>query len=132
MPPPKTILIVDDEPDAIAITEAMLSELGQFETCSANDGISGLAKAKKTLPDLIILDLQLPRKDGLAVFKDLKANARTKNIPVIMLTGVAEKVGISFSAKDVERLTGAAPEAYVSKPVNPTVFHEAVSKILAL
>ena len=92
----------------------------------------GLEKAKEATPDLIVLDVQMPGKDGFAVFKDLKDGPGTKDIPVIMLTGVAGKVGISFSSKDMGSLVGAEPEAYVEKPVDPKTFQQTVSKVLGL
>ena len=128
----KKILIVDDEPDAIDIVEAMLSELDQVTTLSANDGNSGLAKAKVSSPDLIILDVQMPGKDGFGVFAELRKEESTKGIPVIMLTGVAERTGIGFSQKDMKDFLGTEPAAYIEKPVDPEILQTTVSKLLGL
>jgi CheY-like chemotaxis protein len=128
----KTVLIVDDEPDAIEFVETALSELGGVATVSANDGTVGLQKAKETKPDLIILDVEMPGKNGFDVFVDLKKDAATKNIPVVMLTGVADKVGIRFSGKDMGEFMGEEPDAYIEKPVNPEELQKTVSKLLAL
>ena len=126
----KTVLIVDDEPDAIEFVEVALEEIGDITTLAALDGVSGLKKAKEAKPDLIILDLQMPGRDGFEVFMDLKKEPATKDIPVVVLTGVAEKVGIGFSAKDMGDFMGEEPEAYVEKPVDPGELQKTVSKLL--
>ena len=128
----KTVLIVDDEQDAVEFVQAVLSEIGGIAPISANDGVSGLQKAKESTPDLIILDVQMPGKSGFDVFLDLKKEASTKNIPIIMLTGVAEKVGIRFSGKDMGDFMGEEPQVYIEKPVDPEELKSTVSKLLGL
>ena len=128
----KTVLIVDDEQDAVEFVQAVLSEIGGIATISANDGVSGLQKAKESTPDLIILDVQMPGKSGFDVFLDLKKETSTKNIPIIMLTGVAEKVGIRFSGKDMGDFMGEEPQVYIEKPVDPEELKSTVSKLLGL
>jgi len=128
----KTVLIVDDEADAIAFVETALAEIGGVATLSASDGVSGLQKAKEAKPDLIILDVQMPGKSGFDVFVDLKKDASTKDTPVIMLTGVADKVGIRFSGRDMGEFMGEEPDAYIEKPVNPEELQKTVSKLLGL
>ncbi|MFC1542148.1 response regulator [Candidatus Latescibacterota bacterium] len=128
----KKVLIVDDEPDAIEIVEAMLSELETVTTLSANDGDSAIAKAKVTGPDLIILDVQMPGKSGFDVFSELKKDVSTTDIPVIMLTGIGEKTGIGFSSKNMEDYLGDSPDAYIEKPVDAVTLQKTVSKLLGL
>jgi CheY-like chemotaxis protein len=128
----KSVLIVDDEQDAIEFVKAVLSEIGDIATLSANDGVSGLEKAREATPDLIVLDVQMPEKSGFDVFVDLKQEESTKNIPVIMLTGVADKVGISFSAEEMGEFMGDEPDAYIEKPVDPEELKKTVSKVLGL
>jgi CheY-like chemotaxis protein len=128
----KTILIVDDEPDSVEFVKAIISELGDFSLISASDGKSGLEKAKAELPDLIILDVMMPEKDGFSVFYDLRRSSETENIPVIMLTGVSEKTGIKFSEKEMGEFLGKEPEAFIDKPVDPEKLQEAVKRILGL
>lgn len=82
------ILLIEDEPgQALAISSA-LSSAG-YEIASAGDGKEGLEKAKDEAPDLILLDIVLPKMDGVAVLKELKKNPQTKEIPVIILTNLA-------------------------------------------
>ena len=128
----KSILIVDDEPDAVEIVDVMLSDIEGVTTLSANDGDEGLAKAREHKPDLVILDVQMGNKSGFDVFSELRGGASTQNIPVVMLTGVAEKTGIGFSAEDMKSFLGSEPEAYIEKPVDPQTLQTTVSRLLGL
>ncbi len=128
----KKILIIDDEPDAIAFSEAMLSELGEFEIETANNGLLGLQKAESMNPDLIILDVQMPVMNGFQVFRELKKKDTTDTIPVIMLTGMATTTGLRYDAKDMGITLGSEPDAYIDKPVEPEEFHKTVRSILGL
>jgi len=128
----KKVLIIDDEPDATAFSEAMLSELGDFEIVTASNGLEGLQKAEAIKPDLIILDVQMPVMNGFQVFKELKKKDDTENIPVIMLTGIATTTGLRYDAKDMGITLGSEPDAFIDKPVEPEEFHKTVSQILGL
>jgi two-component system alkaline phosphatase synthesis response regulator PhoP len=125
----KSILVVDDEPDAIEFVDAVLSEMGDFKIIPSYDGIDGQNKAKTESPDLIILDVMMPEKDGFKVFYDLQKDPETKDIPVIMLTGVADKIGIQFFKKDMKEFMGKEPVDYIEKPLNPERLKESVKKI---
>ena len=128
----KCVLIVDDEPDAILFVEIILSEVDGISTISANDGESGLVKAKEVNPDLIILDVMMPGKSGFDVFTELKREESTKAIPVIMLTGVEEKTGIGFSAEAMKEFLGNYPEEYIEKPFEAVTLQKTVTKLLNL
>jgi CheY-like chemotaxis protein len=128
----RKVLIIDDEQDAIEITKTMLSDLEGIETLVANDGTSGMEKAREARPDLIVLDVQMPGKGGFQVFGELRSDESLKNIPVIMLTGVANKVGIGFSAEEMKDFLGEEPEAYLEKPIDASEFQQTVTKILGL
>lgn len=128
----KKILIIDDEPDAIAFSEAMISELGDFEIETANNGLEGLQKAESFNPNLIILDVQMPVMNGFQVFKELKTKDTTDMIPVVMLTGIASTTGLRYDAKDMGITLGSEPDAYIDKPVEPDEFQSVVKSILGL
>ena len=128
----KRVLIVEDDPDAIDIIESMLSEISGIITLSANDGNSGLEKAKETKPDLIILDIQMPGKSGFEVFSELKRDGSLKDTPVVVLTGVKEKTGLGFSAEDMKEYFGSEPEAYIEKPVDAVTLQNTVSRLLGV
>jgi DNA-binding response OmpR family regulator len=99
----KTILTIDDEPDIVKLIEYNLQQAG-FKTICAYDGVSAHEQAKKHLPDLIILDLMLPKLDGFEVCKLLKRDEETANIPILMLTAREEKIdrilGFELGADD--------------------------------
>lgn len=127
-----SILIVDDEPDAIEYGKAVLEEVGNFIFWEAQDGNSALDIARKNLPDLIILDVMMPGIDGFKVFYELRKEEPTKNIPVIMLTGVAEKAGIAFFKKDMKNFLGSEPFEYLEKPLDPEIFKLTIKKVFEL
>ena len=107
----QTILIIEDEAD-IADLVAFNLQRNDFEVRMANDGLKGLATAREILPDLIVLDLMMPGMDGIRVFKELRREALTRKIPVIMLTArgqTEDKIqGLELGADD-----------YMTKPFSP-------------
>jgi DNA-binding response OmpR family regulator len=108
----KTILIIEDERDVVDLLALHLRRSGKFAVSTANDGASGLDKARNERPAFIILDLMLPKMPGLEVCKVLKTDPATRHIPIMMLTAKAEEidriVGLEFGADD-----------YVTKPFSP-------------
>ncbi len=83
------ILIVDDEPDVVEFLKKRL-EASNFDVVSAGDGVEGLKKAREVRPDLILLDVIMPRKDGFKMLGELRSEEATFRIPVIMLTAKGE------------------------------------------
>ena len=121
-------LVVDDESDAREFVRAILEPDG-WEVEEAENGNAGLEKAASLKPDLIVLDVQMPDKNGFDVFTELIKDPGNKDTKVIMLTGVAEKTGIKFSADDMGEYLGKEPDAYVEKPINPDAFKRVVKKV---
>ena len=107
----KRILIVDDEPDLVTLVAGRLRANG-YEVSSAGDGYAGLEAAKKDKPDLIILDLMLPKMDGYKVCGLLKRDARFAHIPVILFTAKAQEEDMILGEE-----VGA--NAFVTKPFDP-------------
>jgi two-component system phosphate regulon response regulator PhoB len=105
------ILVIDDEADVLDMLIINLRAAG-FTVVTAEDGASGLVKARTQPPSLIILDLMLPKMSGLEICKVLKSETATKNIPIIMLTAKAE---------DVDKIVGLelGADDYVTKPFSP-------------
>lgn len=84
----KKILIIEDEPAQATTLDLAMKKAG-FETIIANDGAEGLEKVKEGVPDLILLDLVLPKIDGISILKYLRANEATSKIPILILTNLA-------------------------------------------
>ena len=118
MPNLKRLLVVDDEADAVEFVKAAL-ERDDWQIEVARDGVEGLEAATANPPDLVILDVQMPRKSGFEVFTELRQNPSTRNIPVIMLTAVGERTGLHFTAADMQEWMGAEPCAFIEKPIDP-------------
>jgi two-component system alkaline phosphatase synthesis response regulator PhoP len=118
---PGTIVIVEDEANIVELVKYNLDREG-YRTLYANDGRKGLELIKKELPDLVILDLMLPELDGLSVCKQLRTDAQTKSIPIIILTAKSEEadrvLGLEMGADD-----------YVTKPFSP---RELVARVRAV
>lgn len=128
----KTILVVDDEPDTVEFVKTIIQEMGDFCVMSAFDGESGLEKAKTELPDLVILDVMMPKKIGFEVFYDLRRNPGTEHIPVIMLTGVSEQIGMKYSKEAMGEFYGKEPEEFIDKPIEPSAIQDAIKSALGL
>ena len=123
----KYILVVDDDPDLVE-TVAMMLESKGCEVGKAYDGVEGEEAIKERRPDLVILDVMMPRKDGYQLCAELKANEETKDIPVVLLTAVGEAVPTTkYSHAD-----GMSTEAddYVAKPIDTEGLWEVVSNLL--
>lgn len=103
----RKILIIDDENDIRNAIQSYLVD--KFQVFDASDGEEGLRKAKTELPDLILLDISMPKLDGLSVCEDLRSNEATRHIPIIMLTAASDT-----SRRIDAFMTGA--DDYLSKP----------------
>ena len=127
---PKKVLVVDDDLSAVAFVRAALEAL-DCEVLGAGDGLTGLAQARKDPPDLIVLDVYMPRQPGFYTLRDLKADAKTKEIPVIMLTSVGKRLGITFSTQDLYDFLGTDPDVFLEKPVDPLFLRQVAEKLLS-
>ena len=123
----KYVLIVDDDPDLVE-TVAMLLESKGYEVGKAYDGIEGEESIKKRRPDVVVLDVMMPRKDGYKLCKELKSNKWTQDIPVILLTAVGEAVS-STTYTHAEGMSTEA-EDFIPKPVDAKTLVEAVERLL--
>jgi len=119
----KKILIVDDESDIVELLSLRLESEG-FEVISAGDGYTALDKARKDKPDLIILDLMLPKINGYKVCRILKFDEKHKGIPIIIFTARGQD-----QDKQLGKEVGA--DAYLVKPFEPQILMKTINKLLS-
>ena len=122
----KKILVVDDEPDARDFFITVLEDNG-YATVSARDGNEALQRLEEGLPDLVTLDITMPEKSGVGVYRKLKEVEAYKEIPVIIITGVSD----DFKQFISTRRQVPPPEGYLSKPIEPEQLLEKVAELLA-
>lgn len=118
----KRILVVDDEEDILNVLRFRL-EANNYEVLVASDGQEGLNKARSEKPDLMILDLMLPKIDGYKVCRMLKFDEAYKAIPIIIFTARAQK-------KDEELGIEMGADAYISKPFEPEILLGKIKELL--
>jgi CheY-like chemotaxis protein len=145
----KNILVIDDDENIRRFISLLLTENG-YEAVTASDGAEGLQMVTQAKPDLIVLDVMMPKKTGLTLFRQLKRDEQLKDIPVLMLTGVTGVIEDMEAHKDdtfehpFDNLREALkksirelrdeglvkPEMFVDKPVDPDSFVERVKQLI--
>jgi two-component system, OmpR family, response regulator VicR len=118
----KHILCIEDDPEMIDLIRLILSRRG-FEVIGAAGGKEGLEKVRQQLPDLILLDLMMPDMDGWEVYQQIKADEKTKDIPVIVVTAKAQSID------KVLGLHIAKVDDYIAKPFSPQDILNSVDKV---
>jgi len=139
----KKVLIIDDDKNIVKYLSVALDRSG-YETTGAYDGKEGLEKVDEVSPDLIVLDIMMPKKTGLVVFRQLRSDDKHKAIPVIMLTSIVdvmdEQEAVAAEEPEYEGLREVLakairkmrdeglekPELFIDKPVDP---HELVKNV---
>jgi len=121
----KLVLVVDDDADLVDAVALKLESLN-FRTAKAFDGVEAWEKIKKEKPDLMVLDVMMPRKDGYEVCKEIKANPEYRDIVVILLTAVADHVA-STSYTHMDGKTTPADD-YIPKPIDMDELMEIVKE----
>jgi DNA-binding response OmpR family regulator len=104
----RSVLVVDDEPNIVLSLEFLIKQAG-YEVRVARDGDAALKAIEERLPDLVLLDVMMPKRDGFDVCETIRANPVWKDVPIIMLTA---------KGRDIEREKGLAlgADAYITKP----------------
>jgi DNA-binding response OmpR family regulator len=115
------VLIIDDEPDVLLLCRVNF-EFAGHEVLEANEGETGLRLARDEKPDLVVLDLMLPRKDGMTVLEELHKSEETSGIPVVLLTAKTQ-------SEDQLRGFQAGAAEYVTKPFSPAVLTNTVERV---
>jgi CheY-like chemotaxis protein len=127
----KKVLVVDDDPDVRLFSVTVLEENG-YIPLEAEDGESGLEMIKSEKPDLVILDVLMPRQSGVRLYRELKTSKTLKDVKVIILSGIAKKTFLR-SQKALTEFGGAEipePEIYLEKPVEPEELAEVIKNVL--
>lgn len=119
----KHLLIIDDDPDIQAIAEMGLSMLTDWSVKTAGSGVEGVAIARKTRPDAIILDVMMPEMDGVETLTQLRSQAETEAIPVIFLTAKAQ-------ASDRQNLYTLGAKGVIAKPFDPLTLASQIAGFL--
>ena len=127
----KKVLVVDDDPDVRLFNTTVVEENGYIPVEAAN-GEEGLKMVREEKPDLVILDVLMPRQSGIRLYRELKTDSTFKHIHVIMLSGIAKKTFLR-SQKALTEFGGEVvpePEIYLEKPVEPGELAAAIKKFL--
>ena len=128
---PKRVLTVDDDPDISIFVKTVLDENG-YTPLVARNGETGLAIARDEGPDLIILDVLMPKQSGIRMYRELKSDESLKDIPVIILSGIAKRTFLRSQEALTEFGDESIPEpdVYIEKPVEPVELAETVKGLI--
>jgi CheY-like chemotaxis protein len=146
----KKVLVVDDDKNTVRFLSVALQENG-YEPISAFDGEEGFQRVEDSNPDLLLLDVMMPKRTGFVLFKQLRRNEKYKNIPVIMLTAVADvleedeshagddtferpfdslREGLKRAIVQMRDEGLVRPEKFIDKPIDPEALIEAVKELI--
>jgi two-component system alkaline phosphatase synthesis response regulator PhoP len=145
----KQVLLVDDDHNASRYLSVVLSDNG-YDAVLAYDGSEGLAKIKQSTPDLIVLDVMMPKKTGFVLFKQLKEDKRYRDIPILMISGVAGvlqeleehkeetfekpydnlRESLKQKIQEMREVGPIRPEMFLDKPVDPETFIAKVRQLI--
>jgi two-component system alkaline phosphatase synthesis response regulator PhoP len=144
---PKKVLVIDDDENTVKFLSVALSKNG-YEPIGAYDGKEGLERVRDSSPDLIVLDVMMPKKTGWVVFRQLRMDEKYKSIPVIMLTSVSavleEQDALAEEEHEYEGLRELLrkairqmreeglerPELFIDKPIEPEAFIDKVTELI--
>ena len=127
----KKVLVVDDDVDIRKVVSKLVEKSG-YEAIEAKNGVEGMGKVREDKPDLIILDMLMPKESGIRMYHELKTEGPLKDIPVIVLSAIPKKSFLK-SQKVLDEFAGQSvpePEAYIEKPEEPEELIALMKKIL--
>ena len=126
----RRVLVVDDDRNITTYLRILLEDNG-YETTTANDGSEGLGKARNEKPDAIALDLLMPKKTGIKLFRKLRKDEALRDIPIVVVTGVAnEHETFSNFKRFIYEQKIPGPEAYLEKPINKDEFIATIKEVV--
>lgn len=121
----KKVLIVDDEPDAVAFLSNWLEDNG-YAFCAASDGEQGMRVIMQEYPDLILMDLRMPRHTGFQLYRELRSSKNLRRIPVFFVTGLTASQIFGEGCDPLPE-----PEAFIEKPIDLKALREAIERVLS-
>jgi len=119
----KKILIADDKPSSRELICTLLEHAG-YEVCEAGDGVEALEVAREAKPDLILLDIHMPKLDGYGTVQEMRRDERLKHLPIVALTASAMR-------GDHDKAVRAGFTAYITKPVSLTALRDELKRLLS-
>lgn len=135
---PKKILIIEDDPDAISFVRCILQDHG-YESIHSLSSVTALDTARAERPDLILLDLFMPEKSGIRLFREIREDPELEHIPVVVVSGMPQVTGVDVSAfigrqiepsQDGVSPRSTTPEGLVDKPIDPDKLIRIIRKIM--
>ncbi len=148
MPEDKQVLIVDDSEESVVFLSEILEEHG-YPYRVARNGKEAMKAMRESRPDLVLLDVMMPQKGGVAVFQEMKKDPELEKIPILIITGASEATGVDMKtgeekpkesyADDFTRRFGVevrgqlqslTPEAFIEKPIDPRIIAQKIKEVL--
>lgn len=127
--PAKKAVVIDDEKDLTTYLTTILEE-NDFSVKAANDAVSGEQLIREEQPDLILIDLVMPGRTGIQLFTKLRKDPDTKNIPLVMVTGIKEQMQVDWG-EIVDRYSARKPDGFVEKPIEPVRLMSVVNAVMS-
>ena len=120
----QTVLLVDDNEQNLELLEVYMEDLPELRVVTATNGIEALTKVEEESPDLLLLDIMMPKMSGFEVCKRLKSNPETRDIVIVMVTALNE-------TGDIERAAECGTDDYIAKPIDRKALVNLVRTLLA-
>ena len=126
--PIRNALVIDDEPDSARYIASILEENG-WSVRTANSAEDGERLLREATPDLLLLDLVMPGRTGIQFFSRLRRDEETRELPLIMVTGIREQLNIDWR-ETVSKLKVRVPDGFIEKPVDPAQLIRLVEEVM--
>jgi CheY-like chemotaxis protein len=145
----KQLLIVEDNAETVIFLSQILEDQG-YDYQVARNGVEGISALRQYRPDLVLLDIMMPGKSGIHVFREMKTDSDLENIPMIMVTGMSQVTGIDlhtgkeepkedegdvvahqFGSVLREETRGLTPDGLIEKPINPAMLIDQIQGLLS-